>query len=220
MVDVIIDTREKAKMKEYFVSSFIKDGISPKLEALHSGDFLIFGTEKKEAILIERKEASDFIGSLKSDRLWEQLKKMKESGIADRRVIIEGNPFKAKALRYGRRTTPLHIFGGFDGIFNWGAKIVYTEDKYGTSAYIRNLIHKQKKPRKYFAYRTSPKKDTPLREKKLYWLQGLPGIGGKASRHILDVYPTLSAFLNDIENIDKLDGIGKKTKKDILEVLG
>lgn len=219
MVDIIIDTREKADMKEYFVSSFIKDGINPKLEVLHAGDFLIYGKTEEDAVLIERKEASDFISSLKEGRLWEQMKKMKASGIDDRRVIIEGDPMKAKALRYGRKTTPAHIFGAYEGIFGWGAKIVWTADKYETSAYLRNLCHKKQKPKKYFALRASPKVEMTLREKKLYWIQGLPGLGGKSSRIILSTYPTLNDFINDIENIDKLDGIGKKTKKDILEVL-
>ena len=219
MIDVIVDSHEKGDTREYFVSSFINDGIIPKVEALPAGDFLIYGKTEKDAILIERKEASDFISSLKEGRLWDQMAKMKESGIEDRRVIIEGDPLKARSLWYGKKLTPNNIYGAYDGIFKWGVKIVWVSDIYQTSAYIRNLINKQKKPKKVFALRSSPQRTLSLQEKKEYLLEGLPEVGAKTAKEILKKYKTITNFVNNVDTVDTISGIGEKTKKEIKEVL-
>ena len=219
MVDIIVDSHEKSDVREYFVSSFINDGIIPKVESLPAGDFLVYGKTEKEAILIERKEASDFVSSLKEGRIWEQMAKMKESGIEDRRVIIEGDPLKSRSLWYGKKITPSNIYGAYDGIFKWGVKIVWVSDKYQTSAYLRNLINRQKKPKKVFALRSSPQRTLTLQEKKEYLLEGLPGIGGKTAKDILKKYKTVINFVNNVDSVDTLPGIGDKTKKEIKEIL-
>lgn len=219
MVDIIIDSREK--IAPYFVSSFIEDGIVPKIEALPAGDFLIFGKMEDDAILIERKEASDFLASLEDDRLWNQMAKMKETKINDRRLLIEGDPITALSQRYRKKTiTPARVYGTYEGIFNWGVKIMYTPDRYQTSAYLRNLCKRVKRPKKEFALRSSIHRTLTMTEKRRYIIEGFPGIGPKTSKEIIKKYKTLSVFFEKIDEIDKLPGLGKITKKEIKDILG
>ena len=102
MIDIQITTNEPKK--NYFVGALIDLGYHPMLKILPVADFVIFGQKDEEdASIVERKAASDFLNSLegKKDkisgtwergRLWDQLKRMKESKVKDRILIIEGNP--------------------------------------------------------------------------------------------------------------------------------
>jgi len=219
-IDVSIDSNEKAETKEYFVSSFINDGIKPEIIGLPAGDFLIYGKEKeKDSILFERKDASDLVSSIRDGRIWEQMAKMKESGVLDRRVLIEGDPLKSNAMKYGRRVSPSQIYGTYEGILNWGAKIIWVSDIYQSSAYLRNLIHRKERPKKYFTLRASPSRNLSLYEKKLYFLQGLPGIGGKGSRDLLKHFGSIDNIIKNVDKIDDVRGIGKKTKNEIKIIL-
>jgi len=220
MVDIIIDSNEKADVKEYLVSSFIKSGYVPKVESLPAGDFLIYGKTEDDAVLIERKEASDFVSSLKDGRLWEQMAKMKQSKIKDRRVLIEGNPIKSKAMRFGKRLTPASIYGAYDGIFKWDTKIIWVENRYQMAAYLKNLIKRKDKPKKVFSLRSSPQREMTLQEKREYLIEGLPGIGGSRAKDVLKKFKTIKNFINNVDRVDEIPGIGKKTKKEIKKIIG
>jgi len=219
LVDIIITSDEP--LNPYFVASFIGAGLIPLVKKLNAGDFHIFGDREDNSILIERKEASDFLASLEDGRLWDQMAKMKDSGIEDRRVLIEGNPLKARAQQFRQKVvTPNRIYGAYEGIFNWGAKIVWTEDTYQTSAYLKNLCKRFKRPKKEFSLRTSASRKLSPQEKKRYILEGFPGIGPKASKLLVSHYDSLMEIFNDASNIDKLPGIGKTTKKEMEDILG
>lgn len=228
-VDVIIDSREKRA--DYYVSELIKNGIKPKVEMLNTGDILILGKDReKDSTLCEVKTAKDFLGSLegKKDkngiwekgRIWDQLKRMKESGVEDRRLIIEGN-FTSKRLTVYRRKafTKERIWGSLHGIKNWDTEIVQLRNPEETVRYITYLANKKKRPKRQFTLRASPNKSMSLKEQKLYLLQGLPGVGASTSKEILKKYKTIKNFINKVDTVDTISGIGKKTKDQIKKVL-
>ena len=227
-VDVVVDSREK--LKPYFIATFLKGGINARIEALPAGDFMIYGDTPENSYLIERKEASDVLGSLEGHktkdgvyhpgRIWNQIERMQETGVGKLRLLIEGNPLKASSQRYRKiPITPARVYGAYEGILKFDIKIVWTEDKEQTTEYIKTVIKRMSRKKTKFALRTSAPNSMTLEEKKNFILQGFPKIGANTSKLLVEKYPTLMDLFNDIDNIDKLPGIGVKTKEQIKEIL-
>jgi len=227
--DVIIDTREGDI--DFFVEKFIEAGISPKVEKLDTGDFLLYGKDKDEAYLIERKTASDLLGSIEGNknedgtwaegRIWDQLTRMKKSGIKNLYVIVEGNPFSSRLTAYRKKGfSKARIWGAYTGIAKFGVQIFNTKDKDETAEWLIFIAKKLGRPKKEFALRTSAPHSMTLIEKRLYLLQSLPSIGPVASKRILKMFKTPSEFFRNLDKIDSIEGIGEKTKKEILKIYG
>ena len=227
MVDIIIDDRETEKVRKYLISAFIDMGFSPKVERLPAGDFLIFGKTDKDRVLIERKTASDFLGSIegkkiapghwKKGRIWDQIKRMKETKIPELTVLIEGNPFSKRLTAYRKKGfNKNRIWGAMRSIRRRGVGIERTKDLDETIEYVAYIMKQKKGPKKISALRTSPPNSMTLKERKLYVLQGLPGVGPKKSREILKKYKTLKSFFKVAETSSLF---GDKTKKELKKIL-
>ena len=228
-VELIVDSREK--LKPYFIAAFLKAGIVCRVDALPAGDFVIYGDTPENSYLIERKEASDFLGSIEGSkgsdgvyhmgRIWNQIERMRETGCGKLRILIEGSPLKAKSQRYRKQTfSPARIYGAYEGILGIpDIKIIWVDDQYQTTEYIKTIVRRMDRKKKPFPLRTSAPNSMTLVEKKNFILQGFPKIGANTSKLLLKHYPTLMDLFNDIDNIDKLPGIGKKTKEQIKEIL-
>lgn len=225
MVDVVITSDEPKR--SFFVARFIEAGLKPKVKKLPTFDFVIYGKTEKDATGIERKTASDFLGSVEGKRIalgqyekgriWDQLKRMKESGIEDRWILIEGNPYNRRLTSYRKKGfSKIRIWGALRGISRWGCFVERTKDINETAEYIINLVKQKKKPKKEFALRTSPPNSMSPHRKKQYILQGFPAIGPKTSKKILREHKTLMNFFN---NIDTSKAIGAKSKKTIKKIL-
>ena len=174
MTVIIIDSMETEA--SYFLTSLIESGISAKIEALPAGDFLIFGRKEENALLIERKTASDFLGSVEGKkvadgvwekgRIWDQLKRMSETKIKDRWLIIEGSITQRLTAYRKKGFSVERIWGARKGIANWGVNIIPTKDQEETLKLLKFMVQKQKKPKKEFALRTSAPNTMTLEEKR------------------------------------------------------
>lgn len=228
-VDVIIDTREGDI--PFFVEKFVEAGIKPRVEKLDAGDFLIYGKVRDEAYLCEHKVDSDLLGSIEGNknadgswtegRIWDQLARMKESGVSNLYVIVEGNPFSSRLTAYRKKGfTKQRIWGAYAGIAKFGVQIFHTKNKEETAEWLIFIAKKLGRPRKEFALRTSPPHTMSLVEKRLYLLQSLPGIGPVASKEIMKRFRTPKNFFENLDKIDGVPGIGTKTKKEITKIYG
>jgi len=224
--DIAIDSHEK--FKDFFIAELIDKGINPKIESLPVGDFLIFGKTEEDATLIERKTASDFLSSLEGKkkgkiwvkgRLWDQLKRMKESGVKDRWILLEGSLTSRLTAYRKKGFTKQRVWGALEGIKNWGTGIQRVKNKDESVEWLIYKIEKKRKPKKEFALRASPHKSMTLREKKLYLLEGLPGIGPKTAKAILREFKTIKKFINKVDDVDRISGIGKTIKKEIMKII-
>jgi len=227
LVDIIIDSREGDK--DYFFVELINAGFRPKIEKLDAGDFLIYGVVEKTATLIEHKTPTDFLSSLEGKknedgsweigRLWDQLKRMRETKIGERLLLISGNPLDKRYTVFRKKGFNKHrIWGSYRGIAKFDTHIIRLKNKEEVVEYLCYLIRRKSTPKKEFTLRASPPKSMSLKEKRLYVLQSLPNIGAKTSKVLLEKYKTLKAFFNDLDNIDKLIGIGLLTKESIKKV--
>ena len=226
LTDIIITTNEPKA--ELFVAHLVDAGYEAYIEFLPAGDFLVLGKRREnDSTLIERKTASDLLGSLegkKSEagmwekgRIWSQLEKMKESGVVDRQVLIEGNVTRVLTAWRKKGFTKRRLWGAYRGISKWNTHIVHTKNLLETVEYLSYLIDKKEKPKAEFSLRVSANKRMSLEDKRLYLLQGLPNIGPKTSRKIRREHKTVMSFF---KNIDKSNAVGPATKKEIKKILG
>lgn len=224
MVDVQITSDEPKAA--FFATKFIELGINPKIEKMDTGDYLIFGRTEKGATLIERKEASDFLHSVagkrnkngvnENGRIWNQLERMKESGCAELIVVIEGNPFNKQLTAYRKNGfSKARIWGAMRGIRKFGVGIQMVKDEDEFIEYIAYLVREKSSPKKEFALRVSAPNSLSPKEKKMYLLEGFPGIGPKKAKEILKQY-TIMEFLDNIDNTDIISGNAKAEIKKII----
>ena len=214
-VDVIIDTRENSKHPE-FKSILDEKGVKTSVEMLNAGDFLIFGNEEGKGCLIERKEISDFISSMVSGRIFEQLEKLKS---ADARplILVEGS--FAQARKYSKVNSS-SILGCISNIvLKWGVPVITLPSKKWTPYFIlavSTCLGKEKQP---YALRGGAPRKLSLREKQIYLLQGLPSVGPKTSEALLEYFGTPITLFGNLQDLKKVKGIGDKTAREIEEVV-
>jgi len=214
-LDIIIDSREHHK--KYFRDKLASKGLQVDIQKLPTGDFLIFGGDEKTSFIIERKTPTDFMSSIFQNRIFDQLKRMKETE-ASPVILIEGS------LAYPRKWIKVDInsiTGAISSIlYGWKVPIIVLPSRSWTVSFLASLARRAGGIKNPFTLRTSPAKSMSLCDKQKYLLQGLPGIGAKISEVILSEYGSPEAFFEAVnqQNIS-IKGLGKKALQHIREVL-
>lgn len=201
-----VDFREKASG---IIELFREEEISLEIGKIPYGDYII-----NEAITIERKTARDFLISIIDGRLFNQLANLKKKCIHPL-LLIEGNPFETD-LQFD----PLAIKGALISTQAiWYIPIVYSESIQET----KNIFLMMGRQDETFSdvvplrggYR--PKR---LKSRQLYILQGLPQVGPTLAKRLLDHFGSVSKMISaSIEELMKVEGIGKESAKKIRDVL-
>ena len=170
---ILAELAEKEKNKE----------IELIIQPLKIGDYLIGNT------IIERKTISDFISSMISRRIIEQLKQMKQ--YESQLLILEGDLNDSEFNQNAIRGFILSI------IANYQIPIIMAQDYKDTSQFLTILAKQQlKKPAEISLHSRIPK--TP-KEQKQYVLEAFPNIGPKTAKKLLKKFNTLSAVMNASE---------------------
>jgi len=194
---IIIDNREKNSL----VLSNLSEECQIELKNLEIGDYLIGQT------IIERKTFSDFISSMLSKRLLEQLKQMQK--YKSRLLILEGKNFEYLEEN-STKLNPNSIRGMLISIpleFNTG--IIFTKDSEETSKYLILLAKKQSKKQNQ-DFTLHPRKPSSLVEQKQYVIESFPGIGPRTAKKLIKHFKSIKEIINSSqEELEKL--IGKKS---------
>lgn len=212
---IVIDSRERHK--QYFLEKLKAQGLEVKIEKLPAGDFLIFGGEKASSVLIERKTATDFMSSLFQNRIFDQLKRMKETETKPL-ILIEGS---LTAPRKWMKVNVNSICGALASIiWGWQVPIINLPSRSWAVSFLVSLAKRAGGIKKPFAIHSSPAKSMSLREKQGYLLQSLPGIGAKLSEEILSTYTVPFSFFEAVkQNSVSIKGLGKKTLREVHAIL-
>lgn len=221
MVDIQI-TSDEPKGSFYAVK-LIDHGVNCRIEKLDTGDFLVFGKDVADSTLIEHKAASDFLGSIEGQkdeqgvyakgRIWNQLERMKESGCGELIVAVVGNPFDAQLTAYRKNGfSKNRIWGAMRAIHRYGVNIQMIKNDEEFVEFLAYLSKNKKAPKREFALRVSAPNKLSLKEKKIYLLEGFPGIGPKRAKEILKK-KTIMEFLKGIDKSDLPEAVIEEIKK-------
>jgi len=205
-MELLVDIRERHIMdllREY----------NPEVIRLSAGDILI--VKENTGILIERKTPSDFIFSIRSNRLWEQLLKMIKYDriglyMVKRRMLLIHGPLELNA----------QIFGALmEILFVYEIPIIFLNNDFEFKEFFRILLQREerglndKAPQKRW-YRKRFREDLPEKDKKIYILASLPYIGNVLAKNLFAEFGSIASIATAPEkDLMNVKGIGEKRAK-------
>jgi len=220
---MIVDTREPKDMHAAAHSAAYKRGFEAEPDKLGSGDFLA------GEYLIERKTYPDFIGRLTKNEndIWSQLMAL-NSACEDQGLepvlIIEG--LWTRALK-NRGVSKKQVNSALEAVSRGlGIEVVPTFDM-DMTAYVvakRGELYSPSGETKVSASSIRDAPDVPASKRPRYLVEGLPHVGPKTAKALLDEYgDAASVFMAAVgmtpADITEVHGIGEKTANDIESAL-
>lgn len=184
-------------------------GLSVTLATLPVGDYII-----NSCIGVERKTAEDFVQNIISNRLFDQISRLKRS-IAQPLLLIEGNPYSTNhhICESAVRNAILSI------MLAWQIPVLFSKDKNNTAAILGMIALQEQKAilpvRGPQIYR--PKR---ILGKKLFLLQSIPGVGAALAMRLLQKFKNIRAVINASEKeLRETEGIGRLKARAIIKFM-
>lgn len=190
------------------------------------GDYMVVDGNK--ATLVERKTAADFLSSIRSNRLWDQLLRMMKTDrvlgyeVKRRMLLIHGNfepYFDRVALgnQRGREIRWSQLVGAFfEILFVYNTPIISVESDTAFTAFMRILVKRESEGKNDKLpgarwYRKPVKADLPVKDRKKYVLSALPYIGDCLAENLLEHFHTISNVASaQATELEKVPKIGRK----------
>lgn len=200
------DYREKGSG---LIDLLAEEDIQLVVKTIQFGDYRI-----NDSITVERKTARDFLQSIADTRLFKQLSNMKR--YCDYPVVlIEGNPFKT-----GMNFRCQAIRGALLSIQAiWHIPVIFSRSKDDTRNIFMMIGTQQKKCMNTIPLR-GIYKPGKLKSRQLYLLQGLPQIGPKLAKRLMQKFGSVQKIMNaSVDELKKIEGIGSISAQKIRDLL-
>ncbi len=218
-VDVVVDSREASKNKD-IVEALRSHGLKVAVLELEAGDYYLLARDPSKAVLVERKTVTDFLNSIRDNRIWDQLKRLKQAAEVDGvkpLILLEGWLGVVEKRTRWRLSSVLRILDEI--VLDWGIPVLPVHNKKAT---VEWLVAKAKSlgktgEKRVLRLRVEKKPMTP-RERALYVVEGLAG--PVLARRLLKHFKTVRRLANaSIEELMRVEGVGEKRAKEIYMVL-
>jgi DNA excision repair protein ERCC-4 len=190
------------------------------------GDYLL--TSDYGAVVVERKTVNDFLSSIRSNRLWDQLLRMMKteeiSGYSVKRkiLLIHGNfeDYFQIVDFDSNNDLLLHwsqLMGAYmEIIYVYNTPIIHAESDTAFKAFMKILAKREssgsndKLPDARW-YKKPARADLPVKDRKKYILSSLPYVGDRLAENLLRSFNTISEIAcASVEELQKVPKIGKK----------
>ncbi|HLC50858.1 MAG TPA: ERCC4 domain-containing protein [archaeon] len=205
-VVIFVDTRE---VPSGIIEHFGQYDCTVQKKMLPIGDFLV-----SDRIVIEKKTGADFAQSIIDQRLFTQLKAMKEN-FEKPVIIIEGGENLYERLH------PNTVRGALASItLDAGVPILWSRDVADTAGLVYWIARREQiDDRRELAIRAKNGTET-MQGKQEFLITGLPDISNVRARALLEKFKTPDRiFAATEEELKKVEGIGPKIAKRIRELL-
>ena len=203
---VYVDTREG---NSKVIRALDTIGVKVKVNTMAVADYQV-----SEEVAIERKTAKDFVDSIVDKRLFKQARMMMEE-FKKPIMILEGDDF------YSGFINPNAIRGAMTSIaLDYGISIIPTRTAEDTAAMLKRIAIREQKGEKRSIQIRTERKPQNLWEQQLFIIESLPNIGPVHAKRLLEHFGSVKAVLEaDEKKLQEVEGIGKKTAKNIREVV-
>ena len=203
---VYVDTREG---NSKVIRALDTIGVKVKVNTMAVADYQV-----SEEVAIERKTAKDFVDSIVDKRLFKQARMMMEE-FKKPIMILEGDDF------YSGFINPNAIRGAMTSIaLDYGISIIPTRTAEDTAAMIKRIAIREQKGEKRSIQIRTERKPQNLWEQQLFIIESLPNIGPVHAKRLLEHFGSVKAVLDaDEKKLQEVEGIGKKTAKNIRDVV-
>ncbi len=193
------DSRQ-VPIDKFFIEKY---KLNPKVEVLETGDY-IWVNEKGEKFIFELKTPSDFLGSIKSGRMWEQINRMVAQENSFPFVVITTDDLYEDLLAT-RTRYPESVFWGsaLSIMTSWHIQFLILSK----SAFFKNIIKKleNKKNKKSNPHLIITKYHKKTIDLAIASLTAIPQIGGSASEKLIKEFHSLKAIANaSQEDLEKV----------------
>ncbi len=184
------------------------------------GDFFL--VNKDYGVLVERKTASDFLSSMRTNRLWDQLRRMLTEKVMDirvkRRALLIHGYFSDEVSISGFGWN--HIMGALMEIqYRYGIPVFYAEEENALMNFFRILIKRESDGKNDGNFevrwlRIPPKREMSEKEWKIYILSSMPYVGEKLASKLLEKFGSIEKIAKaSIADLKKVEGVGDKKAK-------
>ena len=226
---LFVDHREQSMMS---LLEDIREEVT--VTQLPIGDYLLISDS--DAVVVERKTVTDFVSSVRSNRLWDQLlRMMKSTEIFDypvkRRILLIHGNFEDyfEHVDYGSKYNHLvhwsQLMGAYlEIIYVYNTPIIHAESDTAFKAFMRILITREsdgtndKLPKARW-YRKPVKTDLPVKDRKRYILSSLPYVGERLAENLLSHFNTIAEIAcASREELREVPKIGKKKAELIYQI--
>lgn len=202
----IVDERERSSRVPLRLRSL---GVTVLFKHLTVGDYIV-----SEDCAAERKTARDFVNSISSGRLFDQVYRL-ASSYSKPTLIVEGDVDLAVSLLKGGLRSLYGVLAYLWMVY--GVASFFTSNEFETAELLYALIrHEQVRDRKRVIIRVKPK-FLSIRERQLYVVQGFPGIGPKLAERLLKRFGSIKKIVNASPvEIALINGIGRKVASELV----
>ncbi len=204
-VKIYIDTRERNT--EIF--KILNEKADVEVRQLEVGDYIV-----SDRVCIERKTASDFLGSIIDKRLLEQAENLKRN-FEISIIIVEGE------LNFASRNIhPNAIRGAIASVLtDFKISIIHTKDEKDTAEMIFAIAKREQieKNRPYALI--GEKKSYTLTEKQLLVIESFPNVSAVIADRLLAHFKTIKNIVSaNVKQLMKVEGIGQKRAEEIFTI--
>ncbi len=202
---IIIDSRER---NTELISALENRGIEAAIKTLAVGDYIV-----SDRVGIERKTVSDFESSLMNGRMFEQLARLKEA--YERPILlIEGS-------REDFRLKQNVVFGAIISMYiDDNLQVLLSEGIDDTADMLLSLAKHEQSGRTRMPSLKGGAHAYTDSEYQEYMVGNLPGVGPKLAKALLSHFGSIRNIASsDMEDLLKIDKIGKVKAKRILDIL-
>lgn len=201
---ICIDSNEASKRRD--IINYMKfNGFDVEIRKLDVCDYVV-----SDRVGIERKDVSDFIGSMKDGRVFKQARDMAE--IYERPIIIlEGQmskAFKRSAMR------PSSVYGALSSLaLDYGINIIPTDTPESTAILLHRLAYREQAKEDRTIQIRSINRQLPLHQQQIYLLSGLPQIGNTLAQELLNKFDSPLLVIQEFADAEVKTSKSGKTKR-------
>ena len=205
---VVADHRESASGVVKHLSSLNALVLAEQLEV---ADYVL-----SDRVAVERKTATDFVGSVMDGRMFEQLERLAKS-YENPLLLIEGSP----ETLFGNGLHPNSVRGALSSIaVDLGIPMLWTRNPKETAAQLYWIARREQVDEKRTVQLRSFSMEAPMHKHQEFLVSGLPHINTVMSRRLLDKFGSPEAvFSATEEQLKSVEGIGDVKAKKIRELL-
>ena len=203
-LSICIDSNEASGRRE-IVNYLRLAGFDVEIRKLDVCDYVV-----SDRCGVERKDVSDFLGSMKDGRLFKQARAMAEA--YEKPVfILEGamsRAFKRSRMR------PASVYGALASLaLEYGLSVIPTEDPDSTAILLHRLAYREQAKEDRPLQLRSVRRDMPPDQQQLFLLSGLPQIGVTLAEELLRSLETPYRVLEELSTAEVKTSASGKTKR-------
>ena len=203
-LSICIDSGEASGRRE-IVNYLRLAGFDVEIRKLDVCDYVV-----SDRCGVERKDVSDFLGSMKDGRLFKQARAMAEA-YEKPILILEGR--MSRAFKRSRMR-PASVYGALASLaLEYGLSVIPTEDPDSTAILLHRLAYREQAKEDRPLQLRSVRRDMPPDQQQLFLLSGLPQIGVTLAEELLRSLETPYRVLEELASAEVKTSASGKTKR-------